>query len=622
MYDQLLLNRAASAEQTKWVFGSVSSSEQSQDSLHLDFEHENYTPFSSIVKTFQQLAELTNSTNSDEYLHIIDEITKICDASSSKVAQGSLQDGMMQHRGVIVALRRISREGAELSSLIHRSASLLIVLIEKINTKLIVLDHVDRIDRLSLKIVGRANLMIPESNKTFWEWKFASDEKRLLKPDRTGDKLNDLWNESRKNLFHTLKEVLSPVVNSESHGNLQFSHFPVTDELKKYSMLTASSWLTYLCYDTCFIWAKSNSAYTDTSNPNYADLRRLLAVAAMNVGEHYLAVSFLNEAFEAAKDSTVRAHISFMTGLIYAKRLLDLEKSNECYEIGLKQLTHVSPSDPGDPNVERAWINNAIALNTLVSTRLKGAKIDSSFIDTYQFLVNAFELVKTGQSAERMYLRYNLLANMASFMMIQEKYEIALKLIEDTFTPLLEDVSLNDKSLWRATSLTRLGTIHAKLGNLELASNQFQQSLMLIRMHKCELREEILERSVGTLHLLLGRWEEANLVFRNGYIKARNMRSRKGVIMHAKGLVIANRELGNLSEAKRIYNELIGTEAIWLAGEGVGASVGVYELEVPRNLPGIALSIPEVDLEDLGSISVSSILKGESMPKPNLSNAQ
>ncbi|CAN0495163.1 unnamed protein product, partial [Scytosiphon promiscuus] len=224
-------------------------------------------------------------------------------------------------------------------------------------------------------------------------------------------------------------------------------------------------------------------------------------------------------------------------------------------------------------------------------------------------ILEAFELIKDRKTPDRMYLRYNLLANMANFMRIQGNYEIALKLIEDTTESLLE-ADLIDEQVWKAITNSRKASIYAKMGELKTSEKLFCSSYNLISKSNCVLRKEIVGRSIGTLNLRMNNWNKAIDIFNQGFKESIKLRTRKGTVYNANGLIIALLKIGENNKAIKIYEELIGEEDIWLAGRDISTKNGIKQLTLSKKLPEISLSLHEIDLEDTGPVSIASVLRG------------
>ncbi|CAN0461332.1 unnamed protein product, partial [Scytosiphon promiscuus] len=294
--------------------------------------------------------------------------------------------------GVVIALCRISREGVDISSLINRAASIFLDTLIHFNYIRYIFPSIDLVDRLSLKVFTRICLLTNPNSTLSWVWIFENSYSSFFsikKPDQNN--IISLWDVGRKDLFITIKSVLNPKIinNNKLSNNERINLF--SKDLTKISIATASSWLTYLCYDTCFLWDYNKRNFSYKTKEDIVDIKRLIAIASMNIGQYRSSIQYLKEAYSITQSPTLKAHISYMMGLIYAKRFLDLENSFKCYEQGLNALSNPQINDLGDATVEKAWIYNGIALNTLIATRLKSQNIKSIFKKTYNLILEAFE---------------------------------------------------------------------------------------------------------------------------------------------------------------------------------------------------------------------------------------
>ncbi|MEM7039100.1 MAG: hypothetical protein AAF570_19135, partial [Bacteroidota bacterium] len=498
MFAELLLPPKSASGIITWQYGKAPLTDQARDVLVLSVCPDDYFPFSSLLQTYETLRTKFTSEHAATLAPLMSRVKEIHDQATMIGKKGSLADGIAANRGVRIALRRISREGIELSSLIHLVARAFQNAMGGLEKMHMVLPMVDRLDRLSLKVYGRMCLIADVAMEWTWQFNINVDDIGHTASVELGDCfsakeiLGALWRKSRQNLFSILADVLNPIVREV--GNYTQSAIPSNGNWSEISLSTASTWLSLLSYDTCLLWAMNQSALVDSSHTDYIDVRRVLGIVAMNLGAYDLAVRYLLQACDAASARTLRAHLFYMVGLIYAKRLLDLELSEVYYQKGLAELdSELTDEDEGDVDVERAWIFNGIALNNLIRERLGQNEIDKVFAGTFEMLTKAFGLVKKGHNPDRIYLRYNLLTNMSSFLSIQGEYNLALRLLEQTF----ETISQPDeesKGVWNSAPPSLRAPLYAKIGQLDIAITLLEDARIRVVQQGCPIRQEMLGR--------------------------------------------------------------------------------------------------------------------------------
>lgn len=588
--------------------GEKTPAETGDGVFRLDVRPGDYTPFSSFLAASRSLLRHAGQGPGTSRLRAATaELSEIHRKCASEEQEGSLEGAIVQHRGVLAALRRVSRESAQLCTAIHRASVALLEVLETQPARVVLLPAADRLDRPSLKLFGRCCLLAPEPSPP-WEWWFEGPTPDG-RPRGTEQAPLDLWCRARSGLFTALRTILDPR-GVEADPDMRATPDPLPDAGGELAapIADACAWLAHQNYDACFLWAAHHPAWTDGGSAGFVDLRRLLAIAAINIGQYDRALELLRQAHGEARPATLRAHLAYLVGLIHAKRKQDLARSARWYQKGLAELERVQPDDPGDSALERAWILNGIALNLLLRARFRRRPIRSVFTQTYATVLEAFDLVREGRTPDRMYLRYNLLGNMGSLMEIQGEYDVALKLAEDTFDPALAEGLANEQE-WRAMLTSRRAMLHAKRGDLETARALFAEARSSIEAAGCAVRTEILERSVGILDLRLGAWGRARERFARGLECSLALRSRRGTTVHGGGLVVALREGGEPGKARQVYERLAETEGVWLAAEGTPAVAAVESLKAPERPHGLSLSIPEIDLEDMAKVSVAQLLQ-------------
>jgi len=298
-----------------------------------------------------------------------------------------------------------------------------------------------------------------------------------------------------------------------------------------------------------------------------------------------------------------------MQALLFAKRKMDIVSSRNWYQRGLRELECKKTGDDGDSDLEEAWIFNGLALNALLEARLTGKSLGSAFQPTYALLRRAFELVKEGRSPDRLYLRYNLLSNMSSFMELEGQHEVALRLIDSAFTPDLSE-GLPDEDEWRALIGTRRAGLYAKAGDFANAERFYREAVELLTAADRPICAETVRRSLGTVVLAAGRSGDAESEFRLGLSDALAARSARGSRAHGAGLVTALAAQGRQREALDVIHELGETESLWLADLKRFPGAIPQSISASLRLYGLSTGIPEVELEENSGLSVANVLQG------------
>jgi tetratricopeptide (TPR) repeat protein len=599
--DLLLPPRSCSDARVCTVGEPVSVSATDTGVVTLSVRRGDPASFASLVSVCSELCQLSNGSASSQALSVIwAGVEQLRRAEQALAAQPTLDSAALASRGALAALRRVTRESAEVAIITDRAARMLAQILVRPLVQRVVVRFADEIDRPSLKVLARACLIARPENCPVWEWCFS------VAPDRATDssgtiRLNELERAVRLDMLRTIFAALRLTPRAGSEGRLTDRHaYPPS--FANAGVGLACAWLSTQNYDAAIRWAVEA-----LGSERNIDALRLLAVAATNTGRHDLAIRAFNDAYHASRKSTLRAHLCSMQALIIAKRKFDLAMSQEWYERGLKELALVTPDDDGDAAIEEAWIYNGLALNALLEARFSGQPIGVAFEATFKLLCRAFELVEKGTSPDHIYLRYNLLGNMSAFMDIQGHHSLARDLFERAFDTSLTE-GLADALEWEAVLTTRRAGLCANAGETETALRLYRDATgMLVKTDRMACAETV-QRSVGILMLRLGRPGEAEPVFREGLDRALQARSLLGAKVHGAGLVNALVSQGRVSAAADALLELGHAEGVWLSDQEGDPKIAAQSVAAPKRLFGLSTSIPEIDLECLEPVRISEVL--------------
>ena len=542
----------------------------------------------------------TNSVQRKALENVLGAVTRVRTTEKVLATHRSLDSAALASRGALAALRRITRESTEIAVITDRAARVLAEILVRPKVQCVVVPWTDEIDRPSLKALARACLLARMEDAPVWDWHVSAPPDGTRDSGGTVDR-SVLDREVRAEMLRTVFAILNPSrrSNGAAHSPPGSAIHPVS---RPSEVGIACNWLSTQNYDAAIRWAIECLGH----EPN-VDALRVFAVAATNTGRHELAVEAFNEAYSLSKKPTMRAHLCAMQALIVAKRKFDLAESQRWYEQGLREIARSVHGDDGDPAVEEAWIYNGLALNTLLKARLVGRPIGTAFDDTFALLRRGFKLVEQGESSDRVYLRYNLLGNMSAFMSIQGEHRIALDLFERAFDASLTE-GLADAVEWQAVLATRRAGLYASAGETETALGLYRDAVGILVETDRPVCAESVRRSVGILGLQLGRASEAEVAFRKGLDEALKARSMAGAKVHGAGLINALARQGRICAAADVLQSLAEDQGVWLSDQGKDPLAATLSVPAPTRLVGLSTSIPEIDLENLEPVGISTVL--------------
>jgi len=568
--------------------------------------------FASLALMLATIRELpTVSAHFPALTELLARLDRVRSVEHAMAAQHTLDGAALASRGVLAALRRVTRESVEIALITERVARSLAQALVLPAVRSVVVPLADQIDRPSLKTLIRACLIAESPNAPVWHWHVPAIPQRPVSSFDVPD-FEQVAHEVRCDMLRKAFAVLRPTLEHSSPRTPSVewaNNIPFVD----FGPGTACNWLMTQNYDAALGWA---AQALRKGQP--IDALRVAAIASTNVGHHDLALHAFKKAYDACGRPTQRAHLCAMLALIIAKRKFDLVASRFWYDRGLSELEETSypVGKDGDPALEKAWILNGLALNELLAARLLKRPITDAFKSTFDFLAEAFDLVKTGAAPDYVYLRYNLLGNMSAFMSLQGEHRLARELFERAFDPCLTE-GLADALEWRAVLTTRRAGLYASAGETEAALQLYRDAIDMLVDSDRPVCAETIRRSAGVLALRLGRPKEAEASFRKGLVEASETRSAIGVRVHGAGLIVSLVQQQRLGEASNIFRELGETEGVWLADATTAPSRAALSVKGPSRIFGLSTSIPEIDLEYIEPVNISAVLSGSTaVPRP------
>ncbi|NER50630.1 MAG: tetratricopeptide repeat protein [Symploca sp. SIO1A3] len=563
--------------------------------LILDVAPDQHQPFASAARIIEQLIRLAP-------LSYKKQLAEVRSAMNVLVASHLRTSNIAQ----LAALRRVSRESIDTALIIDKVTREINEVLRVIaGGRTIVVPAADRLDRSTLKILARSMLLLQESDPLTWEWRLKSVPEEFSRVDNTHAP-QGLWTATRTNFMTKLQALLDPQIQTIGSGSVDYDH----EQMKSshHSLADISAALVLQNYDSCFLWA-SQHPDIETVSGDSVDLWRAVAIAAVNTGHYRSALEFLERAYLEAPTATLRAHTSYLQGLIVAKRVYSIEESNKLYERGIRELESITHDDPGDPELEEAWILNGFALNNLLSVRLKGHDVAIVSKKTFSLLQQAFDLVREGGSPGRVYLRFNLLRNMSHFLEIQQHYDFALKTWQETFKDLIEEVS-GHEHVGRATINYRLGYLHYKANRFSEAARFLNTALESIKVVGCDFRTLHILRAIGTVALARKQFDEASEAFTRGIKLGLKHRILLDSRYHLQSLALTHVSAGCKAKAYEVLDWMRAEEPEIFEDKEVEQKTTLGLWKLPKLNSSLPNSVPEIDLEDTPFLPVGKVLTG------------
>lgn len=506
-----------------WHVGNMfKSDEPPVGHFLLEVKPHNWQNFSSFLAILEQFKLLPIET---EEIKVIESLIQSIGSKNGSLLESENHMDFLAHAVTHSIMRRISRESVFTSEIIDKGARLINRIISRMaGLKCVSVPHADYLDRLSLKVLIRALLVQNKEEDFEWHWHFDSD---IL--DQRNELPKNILIYSRHQFFQKALRICMPNL---IHGQEKQS-FQLKETLKATPMIMDINYALVLQnYDACFQW--SEDLLLSVDEEVRAEALRLRGIAAVNIGLIQEAMSCFNMAEKITNRIGKKAHISYLQGLVEAKRNYNLQISESHYERGLTYLETNTNLYPDDPLLEKAWIFNGLAMNQV----LKGKRLDNNqeyYNKAFYLVQDAFKLILNSNQNPAVYLRYNLIANTAFLFEIQKKYSLAIKAFKRAFDIEIDINTFQGKS-WETTIGYRLACLH-------LRNRDFVEAITIIRRieglesqkSNPYFHERIL-RAYGFTLLELNQYQDAQLIYEKGLEICRKERSAEGAIEHFKGV--------------------------------------------------------------------------------------
>lgn len=586
--DVYQVEKKSNLSQRNWILGNceLPTGNRYDNTIVFNEPHNNTKGFSYIVSIFTQIQEYIKTQElHNEISECITNIYKNAPTINPNRETSNFLASSISY----AIMRRISRESVYTALLIDNAAKLLNTCLRYMKLTMVHVPDIISVDRPSLKILTRAMLLITSTDHTY-HWYFKTNPFLITERD-------NLLYKSRKLLFERIASLVAPNIKNNCADNPGTQQEPVY-QFSEQPLYDVSCELVIQSYDACIVACQQ---LLNSKNTEYTyEAHRLIGLALVNAGMIEDGVTEFKKARKATNRLPQKAHISYLLGLIYTKRYYHIEESEKYFNEGLEYLKKYQVSDfdydPVVESLERAWLYNGLALNSAIM----GKNGDNSAFDkSFALASKAFSLVQNRYEKAEVYLKFNLLANLAFLMEIQGKYTKAIRIFEKTFDDELYNSS-DDKIKWKTILGYRLGLLYYKSGNTEKSLEQFNQFMPYYKNHFKEpyMQERIL-RAYGFILLKSGHVTEALNTFQEGKNICEQEYFTEGFVYHCSGILTA------LNALKKTQDKLFKNIKGQLDRCHVDIDFNNINALLSFPSPKLPAYIPEIDLEDIPGINLN-----------------
>ncbi len=525
-----------------------------------------------LIDCLFRLADAEGQSRLDSVRSMMDDVLPST-AHDVETRAGFLLSGV-----AFAVLRRISRESVHTAALIDEAARAINQVISDLGFEQIRIEGMDAVDRPSLKVFARAMLLVEPEDGFDWIWAFAGDPQR--------EEPRSDWDLSRKGLLNTLLDLLDPLLERGPVANstpvkLAYGEKP----LDRYEIAAD---LVLQNYDRCFL---ALPIFAGATGEEAAEILRLCAIAAVNIGDDNRAMVMLNDAEAMAVSHASKAHLSYLQGLVCAKRQYAAAASDAHYRRGLAVLEGLSEPEL---ELERGWLQNGMALNEAMRWRRNRSDL-SHFRHAFALVTDAFNRIRGLDGPAAIYLRFNLIANSAFLVEMKGAYAQAARLFQKAF-----DLEGADERFGAEMTLGyRIGVLLLRAGRYDEARSYLTRAEAWTRRRSTWSNREIVLRALAELAECEGRADLAEEAHQEGMALCRRARAAQGFWHHGMHLHRLLSARGSTSSARRIADDFL---AEGLPAPGTPAAAAFAPRPVPSKLPAY---VPEIDLESVPAVDLN-----------------
>lgn len=405
---------------------------------------------------------------------------------------------------------------------------------------------------------------------------------------------------ARRRLFGRLQMDLNPFIVAIGQCQEQQLPMPLSSMGKDEDyVLRVGENLVEQNYDQAYLLAEGGLHFKE-DREIHADLHRLIGLVDANVGEHVAARQSIQKAITLAPSAELRAHLHYLIGLLYVKRDYDFDLADQHFQEGLKILD-TSAEKGSSSDFERAWLINGRALvHSLRAKSLPQEEQKPVLEAIIREEMSAFRLAGKGKEPHLVYLRYNLLANIAFLLEIVRDYSEAIRFWERAFGLYL---GKGTGHRFEPVYLYRIGILLWKSGNAAESIPRLQRARESARTLDDRFLEERILYGLSYILLQEGRWKEALEHFRSGLQLAWDLRELGACASHSSGLYQAAKKLKDETSAEEAYRI---TQSL---NESSPASDMLdVDQPLPPPSPKLPAYLPSIDLEPSPDIDLNRYL--------------
>ncbi|MEF2293794.1 tetratricopeptide repeat protein [Virgibacillus dokdonensis] len=359
--------------------------------------------------------------------------------------------------------------------------------------KKIVFMRAEFIDRPSLMIINRTISILRRNNI---EINISFDFQRNVFINSEIELIN-----SRAQVFNKLDRIIKIKDYSNIVGReLTIDDFNLRDDFYNTNVLNAA--IIEQNFELAFLILQ----YNLHSNKDYKIMSdqmtyRNLGVIEVNLGNFEKAIIYFDKAINNSDSVIEYSRNSYIKALCLIKRLKKVEKGLKVIDQAILKLYNADIEKDIKYKHEMAWLINGQCLGrTILASRMNQKDKESVLFEIIGKEMEAYRLISHEKSFHLIYLKFNLLANIAFLLEILGNYTKAIDFWEKSFAPILAS---DDQYREGEKALTyRLGILYLNLGDLGKSEVLLKRALALAKSEDNPFHINVIFYAIGYLKIL------------------------------------------------------------------------------------------------------------------------
>lgn len=246
--------------------------------------------------------------------------------------------------------------------------------------------------------------------------------------------------------------------------------------------------------------------------PDDGEVYRFMGLNHANLGMVDEAIDCFQFAKKLIEDNAKKAHLDYLCGLLATKRTYNAKDANNFYNNGLSYVDESTPQN----RLEKAWLYNGISfLETIITKENDNDSQEMKFEKILKRETSALKMIMNDKNKGALYLKFNLISNIAFLLEIKGDYHNAFKCFTEGFAPYVVTQIDKGRDYLKAYNY-RAGMLSWKTGNKELALKLLLEAKEVATEQNDRIFLERINYGLAFVYLNLNEYQLGYDTFREG----------------------------------------------------------------------------------------------------------